>query len=350
MPTKKKIKGEEKEKKITHILIDTNAYLDYFRMSSATVTSLEKLLNLLKSGKLKLILTKQIKDEYLKNRKGVIYATKKQIKEARDKSLSILRAIRVPPHLERSKEGKRIKGAVDKIEKSLKEIIKKHENKSGRRTEMDKLIDNIFEQNSYEVEEAVGIIQKAEIRYLRRYPPAKNHSYGDAIIWETILEKFTKNDLIIVTNDIDWYGDSDKEELNELLKKEWKNHSKCKISISPLLAKSINPFLEEKKKIKKEIVEEEKVSKSYFTVSSGTTTTASDFTSSTSILSSDSTITSTPNTYSYWTSVNKDLDPTALDRALWVYNPNHVSLYCTNCSHFNDYGARFCSRCGKRLG
>jgi len=255
----RKRKAKKEKKKQICILIDTNIYLDYFSMSSATITSLMKLLGLLKKRRLKLILIKQIKDEYIRNKKRVIYETRNEILKQISRRL---KSIQLPPPIRYSKEAKAVRKSISELGKNLKELLKKYDEEFEKKTDIEKLIESIFRKAEY-AEENDAIIQRAYTRYLKGNPPIKRDSYGDAIIWETVLDKFSNNDLIIVTNDKDWYSTYDKKFLNELLLSEWKKKTKCKIKISSSLADSINPFLAMKAKIKKEIVDEEKASKPY---------------------------------------------------------------------------------------
>ena len=69
----------QQTKKIIQTFIDTNIFLEYFEMSSATLEPLNTLLNLLKEKRVQLIITKQIKDEYYRDKSIVINKMKNEM-------------------------------------------------------------------------------------------------------------------------------------------------------------------------------------------------------------------------------------------------------------------------------
>jgi predicted nuclease of predicted toxin-antitoxin system len=91
-------------------------------------------------------------------------------------------------------------------------------------------------------------------------PPRKHkedRSFGDAIVWESLLKEAERDNLAIITHDSDFISKQKGEEvLNSFLRKEWERKTKKKIELFISLAKFINHF-ENKQIIKKEIVREE---------------------------------------------------------------------------------------------
>lgn len=58
-------------------------------------------------------------------------------------------------------------------------------------------------------------------------PPGKQHSYGDAINWESLLQNTDdEKDLCLVTDDGDYRSVLNDERLNEYLLREWKEDKK----------------------------------------------------------------------------------------------------------------------------
>jgi len=251
-----KSKKKSKSKKQVYAFVDTNIYLEYFRMSSATVDSLKELLRLLRNDDLKLILPKQVKDEYWRNKKGIIKKNKATIRE------QIPKKLKLPNLAANLKEAKKVKKDYLKFKSSLNKLIKKYDTLLKGKTKVEKLIEDIFKM-AVSSDEDKNIIEKGYYRYLKGNPPGKNNSYGDAIIWETLIEKFTDGKLSIITDDKDWYVDEDKESLNELLTREWQEKTGRKLKIYSTLSEFINKFTG-KKIIKKEIIQEEKAQKEYF--------------------------------------------------------------------------------------
>ena len=93
---------------------------------------------------------------------------------------------------------------------------------------------------------------------MRSNPPRKNdHSYGDAIVWEAILEYAIDKDLVLITRDNDYiekFGGED--DLHTFLKDEWSRKTKKKIKFYKSLGQFINDF-EKQPKVKEEIVQKE---------------------------------------------------------------------------------------------
>ncbi len=255
-----------KPKKDTYLFIDTNSYLACFGLSSGTFISLKKLLKLIKKEGLKLILPNQVKDEYWRGRQ-------KRIKNTEDiiNKLSI-QEIKFHKSFKDSTEVKEIEKYRSKgLEQlnSLKEKSLKDFREKAKKTE--EFIESIFQKAEY-VKEDKKIIERAYFRYLKGNPPFqkdrskgsydRRESYGDAIIWETLLEKFSDKDLTIVTDDPGWYFDKQKGELNELLIKEWKEKGSRKIKAFGFLGNFINEFTGQET-IKEKVIQEEKVEMAY---------------------------------------------------------------------------------------
>ncbi|KUJ76143.1 hypothetical protein AVO45_12560 [Ruegeria marisrubri] len=66
------------------LFIDTNVYLDFFRLKQDSLEELRKLVELIKAGKISLLSTNQLKDEYLRNRDSVISQTLSKMGQKRE--------------------------------------------------------------------------------------------------------------------------------------------------------------------------------------------------------------------------------------------------------------------------
>ena len=90
-------------------------------------------------------------------------------------------------------------------------------------------------------------------------PPRKNnYSYGDAIIWETLLDVATKDDLAIITGDSDFIEKrKGTPTLRGFLSKEWSEKTRKKIELFVSLGEFINKY-EKKSTITPKVIEEEK--------------------------------------------------------------------------------------------
>ncbi|MHC1704982.1 MAG: PIN domain-containing protein [Tenuifilaceae bacterium] len=216
------------------IFIDTNIFLDFYRIRNSNV-SLKYLEQIVKYKDL-IISTNQIEMEFKKNRQEVILETMSEVKKINNINVN-----NIPPILSDDK-------AVDMIKKS-KKIIESQQNKLKQRIErilktpsvndpVFKSLQKIFKHNSI-----INLNRENKIRYtIRRlamkrfilgYPPRKktDNSIGDAINWEWIIhcaEKTGKN-IILVTRDTDYgkiYGEESY--LDDWLYKEFKERTSQK--------------------------------------------------------------------------------------------------------------------------
>lgn len=234
-----------------NLFIDANIYLNYFRMSSENTDSLSVLLKILKTKKnLCLLLPEQTMQEYSRNRSNIVNETKIALKKQKN-----FKPI-LPPIVRNWSEAKKIKKLFKEVNSYYKKIIKRHDKElKNEDSKVDKIISEIFDKATKILEEK-DIIDRAFYRMLKGNPPGKKDSYGDAIIWESILNKLINENLAIVTNDGDWLEKYDKENLNRFLCKEWQKKTKKRIKVYSSLGKFINDF-EKKPTIKKETIERE---------------------------------------------------------------------------------------------
>ena len=268
------------------IVIDTNVYLNFYRMSKQSLTSLTSLIKLIKTKKIELILPKQIEDEFYRDKNIVsrdfISNLKKLHVENKfysDKNITSKNSelnIEIPTFL-RSYRGikklnvlskklkkiekekiKSIKNINEKLEKIKKDILLEHNKRiSNPKSEINFKIKQIFDLAIKPIEDE-KILQKAYFRTLRGNPPRKNNnSFGDAIIWETVLENYSDKKLVIISGDSDFSSETNKEKINEFLEREWKNQNEKEIKLFTNFGEFINSFTR-KHTVKDEIIEEEK--------------------------------------------------------------------------------------------
>ena len=74
------------------------------------------------------------------------------------------------------------------------------------------------------------IVKKAMCRSNLGNPPGKKNSYGDAVIWESLLNEVPKGeDLYFVGNDNDFYSKLSKNDFSSFLKSEWEKEKESHI-------------------------------------------------------------------------------------------------------------------------
>ena len=223
------------------VFIDTNRYLDFYRASDHTLSILKALVELIKSGEIEVILPKQVLDEFIRDKELVF-------KDFVDKNLH---PINVPGLLNGSKD-------IQNTNKKIMKIRADYEKKFfSNRSKVNILLNEVFSRAKM-VQETEKILHLAHFRTIRGNPPRKNNrSFGDAIIWETLLAEFSDKDLVIISGDGDWSSEIDNKKVHPYLEAEWSRKTKNKLILSDSLGKVINE-LTKKEKINKKVIEEEK--------------------------------------------------------------------------------------------
>ena len=222
-------------------------------MSKQSLVSLDSLLELINKKKVELILPRQVLDEFQRDKFIVA-------KEFAENLKNLSKAeIKVPIFFKNYQKVKDLKKYSKKIQSTNKKILEEYNKRIiNPRSKINSKIKKIFSLAA-KVNEDSYIIEKAYYRTLKGNPPRKNNkSFGDAIIWETILDKLIDENLKIISGDSDFSSDINKEQLNEFLEYEWSEKSKKNIELFTNLGDFINTFTK-KRTVKKEIIEEERV-------------------------------------------------------------------------------------------
>lgn len=208
------------------IFIDTNIFLDFYRLRNET--SLKYLEEINKHKNL-LIFTRQVEMEFKKNRQKVLLDSIQNLK----KKPEVLQDF--PSLLKDEKSVLKIRELKKEIENEQKVLIDQILNIFKNPEEFDevyKLLNKLFANlgdlylsgnNSFYNK----IDKVAKQRFERGFPPRKKDdtSYGDAINWEWILHcaSTNKKDVIIVSRDSDYGIISEKESyVNDWLNHEFK--------------------------------------------------------------------------------------------------------------------------------
>ncbi len=248
------------------LVIDTNIYLNFYRLDSGQSLEMIKNLNQLvgTSGRFKLILPKQIEDEFIRNKnsKSAIYA---------DHILNFERGLEVQfkiPHLIKStSQIEQIKRLVEKLNQLKKKASEDYKNRVfNPNSKINQQIKTLF-IHAHRPTETELVLQKAWFRTLRGNPPRKdNSSFGDAIIWESILDQCSDEDTVLISGDGDFESEIDQGKVHELLSKEWSQKTNKMLKLYTKLGTFINENIKDKKKqIRQETIQEEDRLNSIFT-------------------------------------------------------------------------------------
>tara|TARA_B100000795_G_scaffold263954_1_gene243793 strand:+ start:50 stop:1003 length:954 start_codon:yes stop_codon:yes gene_type:complete len=218
---------KKQEKLDALIFIDTNIYLDFYRIRNSNVSM--KYLEQIEKHKELIITSSQVEMEYKKNRQSVILESIGELKKIGNIGIS------VPAILSDAKAVEMIKKSktdITKNQKQLKERIEKILKSPNYNDPVFKSLQKLFKNESEinlnrENEIRFEIRELAQKRFTLGYPPRKksDNSIGDAVNWEWIIScaKSTGKNIIIVTRDSDFGCNYDSDShLNDWLKQEFK--------------------------------------------------------------------------------------------------------------------------------
>jgi len=199
------------------IFIDTNILLDIYHLSSTDLEELRKILKLVEVGKIELLVSRQVIDEFWRNREGVIADAIKVFKESGAKS-------KVPNIIRGYAGAEELRKLVVETNAKVKELLAEAEKDIESSTlKADEVVNELFDKVTVgKIDDA--IFDRAHKRVEIGNPPGKRGSLGDAINWEWILEQeieFWDENLTIISGDGDFESVLNKGEIKEYLKREW---------------------------------------------------------------------------------------------------------------------------------
>jgi len=209
------------------IFIDTNIFLDFYRIRKSNVSmkyleQIEKHIDLI-------ITSSQVEMEFKKNRQIAILESITELKKINNVNLNVPTILADAKAVEMIKKSKK---EIDKKQKQLKLRIEKILKNPSYNDPVYKSLQKLFSNKSKinlnrENKIRFTVRNLAKKRFLLGYPPRKksDNSIGDAVNWEWILKcaEDTGKHIIIVTRDSDFGCNYDDESyLNDWLKQEFK--------------------------------------------------------------------------------------------------------------------------------
>lgn len=245
------------------IFIDTNIFLDFYRIRRTDV-SMKYLEEIVKHKDI-IITSSQVEMEYKKNRQSAILESITEVTKKGNINLS------VPAILSDSQALKMMKKAkqdIDDQQRKLKLQIERILKNPNQNDQVFKCLQKVFSNKSIinlnrENKLRFAIRNLAKKRFLLGYPPRKkdDNSIGDAVNWEWIIKcaELTGKHIIIVTRDTDFGAISESESyLNDWLRQEFKQRisQKRKLILTDKLSKA---FQLVEIPVTKEMIEEEKI-------------------------------------------------------------------------------------------
>lgn len=197
------------------VFIDTNAFLGFFAYASDDLAQLNTLIDEMKSGKVELLLTDQVREEFARNRENKIAETLRDFKA----KLGIDKFPRLIQHYADYKGLQTTAKAYTDLKESILAALDK--DIVSHKLPADITFSEILNVAKI-IETSADVISAAQERMAIGKPPGKKGSLGDAINWELLLRSVSKSDLYIVTQDRDYLSPLGKERLNEYLADEWR--------------------------------------------------------------------------------------------------------------------------------
>lgn len=199
-----------------NLFIDTNVYLSFYHLSNDDLEEIHKLAVLIKSKKIKLWVTQQVKDEFFRNREVKIQDAIKKLTDHKIKGVFPQFCKDYDEYVELKELQKTYGKLHSKLLKSITEDALEHKFKADDR------IKELFKLAEY-VETTDEILSEAKFRLAVGNPPGKNGSLGDAINWEAVLSEIPKDeDLHFVADDKDYYSVLDENRPKDFLLSDWK--------------------------------------------------------------------------------------------------------------------------------
>ncbi len=244
-----------------HLFIDTNIYLKFYGFNKEGIEAVKTIIDQITKSKIALYLPQQVKNEFKRNREGILKDIYKKIEAlaAKRKEEHIPQILMTDGALRN--EANRIielQGAINKKRKQIRTIAEKARGRFLEKVKknsfsVDKRISELFS-----IAEVIHynkrIVDKAITRLRLGNPPGKKDSCGDSVIWESLLEKVPKEEnLYFVGLDSHFRSKINKNEFAPFLLEEWARKKKSKIipyeTLGGFTQKNI-PEVESSEKIK----------------------------------------------------------------------------------------------------
>lgn len=196
------------------LFIDTNVLLSFYAFTQDNLERLEKLGDQLQAGHLAVYKTKQIEDEFRRNRERKIFDATKVL---RGRTLSL----GLPRLCDQYPEGEELKRLAREFSALHRELVRKiDEDAYARQLMADVAVDKLL-VGATQIGDDPGLVDLARTRIDLGNPPGKKGSIGDAVNWEALLAAKPDGPLYVVTDDVDFYSDTEKTRPREFLAHEW---------------------------------------------------------------------------------------------------------------------------------
>jgi predicted nucleic acid-binding protein len=206
-----------------NLFIDTNIFLGFYHLSSEDLEELRKLSVLLKQKRITLYLPKQVIDEFARNRESKIADALKRFREEKLND-------QFPNICKEYDEYKTMREAINQFGEAKSNLLEKLIiDIEARGLKADKSIKELFDTATV-IDVSAETLGHAKIRYDLGNPPGKGKSYGDSVIWESLLATCPNGeDIYFITDDKDYFSEVREDRFSSFLLDEW--HEKKKSNL-----------------------------------------------------------------------------------------------------------------------
>ncbi|MCL2057968.1 MAG: PIN domain-containing protein [Oscillospiraceae bacterium] len=214
-----------------NVFIDANIWLSLYDFSNDDLDQFRKLSDLIDTD-VNILLPVQVRDEFDRNRENKIYDALKKFNNI---------STQIPNMCRGYPEFNELQNKIKEIKDLHKNFIAKVEKdaKDGS-LYADKVINAIFAKIT-PLQITTDVIKQAQLRMLVGNPPGKDRKLGDAINWETLLNKAQQDeDIFFVSADKDYRSIIDDKSFNAYLLNEWSNKKKSTLFYYSSLTDFIN--------------------------------------------------------------------------------------------------------------
>lgn len=195
-----------------YVLIDANIYLGFYRFSSDELVELEKLVELAKTDELVVYSCQQVEDEIARNRGKVISDALAEFKKT-------LPGANYPQMVRSYPRHRKLVEARSNLVYEHDKIVDLITSDATRRAlPADRVISALL-KSAEKMATGEAAVEAARDRSMRRNPPGKAGSYGDALIWESLMahHSMRAGTVHLISGDDDYSSDLQRDELHEML-------------------------------------------------------------------------------------------------------------------------------------
>lgn len=205
------------------LFVDTNILLSFYHLTSEDLEELRKLVALIDNSQIGLILTDQVRNEFLRNRASKIADAMKKLQDARF-------SISFPAFAKDYPEYAELRTLLDKVGKKHAQLVETiTADATSSSLKADALVNDLFAKAT-----VTTVTDEIYLDALKRVrlgnPPGKEGSLGDAVNWECLLATIQgETNVYFVSEDKDYRSQLSPPKMNEYLEFEWEDRKKANI-------------------------------------------------------------------------------------------------------------------------